>query len=336
MAQNYSQSPTPWRLEPAPCDFCGETDADVRYCGFDRLSGLPGRFAAVVCRRCGLVRTNPQPTPESLSTAYPVSYPAHQPTDRPFCPPRGLLRWLLVNFRGYPLGRRAPAPLRALAWPWAALCLHSRRLRGYLPYHGEGRLLDFGCGAGHYVRRMTAAGWKAEGLDLLSPAVQAGREAGLTIHHGTLPGADLPAGRYDVVTMWHALEHVPSPLATLRAAHDLLRPGGRLLVAVPLADCLSARLFGSAWYGLDMPRHLTHFTTETLRRHLASAGFRVERLWRRRRPGWIRGSFRQLADATGRPAHRLLARSRLLAGGLGYLSLLVRQADEAAVIASRV
>ena len=52
-----------------------------------------------------------------------------------------------------------------------------------------------------------------------------GREAGLMLHLGTLPGADLPPQVYDVVTMWQALEHVPSPKATLEAVRRLLRPG---------------------------------------------------------------------------------------------------------------
>jgi len=330
-----AQTAGPWVLRGVPCDYCGEQEAETRCRGPDRLHGLPGEFAVVVCRRCGLVRTQPQPTPESLPTAYPETYPAHQPADDSIRPPSGWLRWLLVNFRGYPLGRRASALVRAIAWPWATLRLRSRRLLGYLPYQGEGQLLDFGCGTGKYVRRMSAAGWRAEGLDASPEMARLAREAGITVHTGTLPGAALGTESFDAVTMWASLEHVPSPLATLKAARNLLRPGGLLLVAVPMADSLSARLFGSAWYGFEMPRHLTHFTRATLVRHLEAAGLRVERVHPVRRPNFIRTSFAQLADETGRWVHRRLARSRFLAGCLGYLGLLLRRTDEAVILARK-
>ena len=326
----------PWQLEEVPCDFCGADEASVLYTGRDRLHGLPGEFNVVVCRRCGLARTNPRPTRESLATAYPRDYGPHHGKRKGPGPPRSLLRWALVNWRGYPLGRRSPAALRLLLWPLAARVLRRRRALGYLPHGGRGRLLDFGCGAGGYVARMAAAGWKAEGLDLSPEAVQAGREAGLTVHQGTLPGADLPNESVDAVSMWHALEHVPSPGATLEAARRLLRPGGRVLVAVPRLDSLAARWLGSAWYGLDLPRHLTHFTAATLRRHVEAAGFAVEQIVSVRRPGFLRHSYAQLAEETGRGRHRRLARSRVIVGLLTHISLLVRRTQQVICIARRM
>lgn len=124
-------------------------------------------------------------------------------------PSRGALRWMLVNYRGYPLGRPAPAVVRWVAWPWAARRLRSRRLLGYLPYRGEGRLLDFGCGTGKYIRRIAAAGWQAEGLDASEAMAGLGRESGVLVHTGTLPGAPLPGGSFDAITMWASLEHAP-------------------------------------------------------------------------------------------------------------------------------
>jgi len=333
--QTAAKSGRRWELVEVPCDYCGSDAADVVCSGGDRLHGLPGRFSVVVCRQCGLARTNPQPTPESLATAYPESYPPHQGKGGAITEPRGALRWMLVNHRGYPLGRPAPAVVRWIAWPWAAWRLRSRRLLGYLPYRGEGRLLDFGCGTGKYVRRIAAAGWQAEGLDASEAMARLGRESGVLVHTGTLPGAPLPGGAFDAITMWASLEHVPSPMATLKAARDLLRPAGWLMVAVPLADSLAGRWFGSDWYGFEMPRHLTHFTKATMSRHLQAAGFRVEKVWPIRRPSFIRESFKQLADESGRSIHRRLARSRFVSGCLACLSLLAGRTDEAAFLAVR-
>jgi SAM-dependent methyltransferase len=155
----------------------------------------------------------------------------------------------------------------------------------------------------------------------MSPAaVDIGRSAGLTLHAGTLPGAALPPESFDVVTMWQALEHVPSPRATLAAVRELLSPGGRLLVVLPRLDSLEARWFGSAWFGLELPRHLTHFTAATLRRHLEAAGLEFVRLRSIRRPAIIRRSYAQLADETGRARHKRLSRSRIAAGILSWIA----------------
>ncbi|MBM4018145.1 MAG: class I SAM-dependent methyltransferase [Planctomycetes bacterium] len=335
MVPTKHKAATAAAIEEVPCDFCGAAEADFVLARADRLGALPGEWRVVRCRRCGLARTSPRPAAEALSRAYPDGYECHQGAPENRGPPHGLLRWALVNLRGYPLGRRSAAPLRWLLTPAAALRLRNRKFVGCLPYEGEGRLLDFGCGGGRYVAQMAAAGWKAEGIDLVPAAVRAGRAAGLVIHQGTLPGADLPPGTYDLVTMWHVLEHVPSPLATLRAVRDVLRPGGRLAVVCPMNDSLSARWFGAAWYGLDMPRHLTHFTRTTLRRHLEAAGFRVESAHSIRRPTFMRGSLALLADDTGRALYARLARMHVVARLESHVAALLGRTAEALFVARR-
>ena len=312
----------PWRLEEVPCDFCGSPDARLLMTGRDRLHGLPGEFGVVECAQCGLVRTSPRPTLECLGAAYPEQYGPHQSDALRAKAPGGLLRWALINYRNYPLGVVSPEMTRTIMRPLARLPLRSRRNLGYLPFGGEGRLLDFGCGVGGFVAKMKAAGWQAEGMDLSEDAVRVGRQAALTMHLGTLPGAELEEGAYDALTMWQALEHVPSPTATLKAAWRMVRPGGRLLVAVPRFDSLQRDWFGPAWFPLDLPRHLTHFTRATLERQIDSAGFEVERTWPVRRPANIRHSFAYLADDTGKALHRKLARSRMIVGMMSLWSLL--------------
>jgi len=325
-----------WQLEDVPCDYCGSRDADVLIAGRDRAHGLPGEFNVVRCRECGLSRTNPRPTLASLAKAYPEAYPEHQAAARETRPPRGLLRRALVNRLDYPLGRRAGRLLRALLLPLTAAVLARRRAAGYLPFTGQGRLLDFGCGVGRYVGRMAAAGWRAEGLDISAEAVRLGREAGLTLHQGTLPGSRLPAESYDAVTMWQALEHVPSPKATLAAVARLLRPGGRVAVICPRFGSLDAEWFGSCWFALELPRHLWHFTEATLRRHLEATGFEVERVRSIRRPAILRRSFAQLAGETGKRLHRRLARSRLVTGAMSWMTFLRRRTGQMMVVARRV
>jgi len=325
----------PVELEEVPCDYCGSTDADAVLTHADPLSTLPGDFCVVACRKCGLRRTNPRPTATSISKAYPKDYEPHLGDAEPPPPPTGSLRWLLVNYRGYPLGKKAPALLRWLLWPWAAVHLRNRKIVGYIPYIGDGRLLDFGCGGGRYVAQMLAAGWKAEGIDAMTDAVKAGREAGLTIHEGTLPGASLPKDHYDTVTLWHVLEHVPRPMATLKAVREVLKPGGRLAVVCPMSDSLTARWFGGAWYGTDVPRHLTHFSRATLRRHIKAAGFAVEREHAIRRPTFMRRSLAILAADSKKPFYAALAHSHVLARLLSHAALWLGQTSEVLFVARR-
>ena len=322
-----------WQFEEVPCDYCGSSDTDLLLTGRDWLHGLPGEFHVVACRKCGLARTNPRPTLESLATAYPGNYEPFRSPRLDALTPTGLLRWALVNYRGYPLGRPWPMLVRMLAAPLGALLLRHRGRVGYFPWGGEGRLLDFGCGSGQYVAAMAAAGWQAEGLDLSPEAVRIGRQAGLTVHRGTLPGADLPVQSYDVITLWHSIEHVPSPRATLEAARPLLRPGGRLVIACPRLDGPSAGRYGTYWYGLDVPRHLTHFTREHLGRHLVSCAYKVMRFLAVRRPAMIRESLLRRAQATGQRGHRLLAESRFWPRLLSHRDVLLGNTDEMICIA---
>jgi 2-polyprenyl-3-methyl-5-hydroxy-6-metoxy-1,4-benzoquinol methylase len=138
-----------------------------------------------------------------------------------------------------------------------------------------GRLLDVGCGDGHFLRTMAAHGWDSVGYDF-SPtarALAASANPRISILDGQLADHDLPDGSFDLITLWQVLEHIPEPLTLLRRLRRLLRPGGLLVVAVPNIDSLQAKIAGDRWWGLDIPRHLTHFGPKSLKRTLTTADF---------------------------------------------------------------
>ncbi|MCA1824190.1 MAG: class I SAM-dependent methyltransferase [Mycobacteriales bacterium] len=152
-----------------------------------------------------------------------------------------------------------------------------RRMRVLRQAAGRGngrRLIDVGCGDGAFLVAATRAGWQVAGTELAPDEAR---------HRGLRVEADLPAladfGPVDVVTMWHSLEHLPNPAATLLAIAALAAPDALLVVAVPNAGGAAARAFGRHWLHLDPPRHLYHFTATALHRLLRRSGFVPVRSW---------------------------------------------------------
>jgi len=102
----------------------------------------------------------------------------------------------------------------------------------FLP--SRGRLLDVGCGVGHFLRVAKRLGWEAQGLDISDAASQTASEAfGLHVKVGTLEGIPFPEGSFDAVTLWDVIEHVRRPVENLIAANRLLKEGGILSMKTP-------------------------------------------------------------------------------------------------------
>ena len=290
--------------EETACLLCGGENWSPLVEAPDLTPGAAGAwFMVVQCRDCGLCFTNPRPTPETISQFYQTGYEPHQPPDD--C--SGNTRWW----------HRLPLVAR---WQHGRKCI---------PLHGEGRLLDFGCGGGSFLLRMRRQGWNVVGLDVSDDVVRLLRDQlGLTALQGSLPHPELPDESFDVITMWQALEHVHQPLEVLRAAQRLLAPGGRLILSVPNIDCLPFRWFGQAWNGLDLPRHLTHFAPWTMRLMLHRAGFRRVAVRMQRRSSWLRETVRLAARLHPRlPLGRRWLRGRTASNLASWYAYLTRQSD---------
>lgn len=260
-------------------------------------------FMVVQCRDCGLCFTNPRPTADSIGQFYRNDYGPHQaPRDE-----SGRTRWW------------------QRLYPWSRM-QHGRKC---LPIHGEGRLLDFGCGGGSFLLRMRRQGWSVVGVDAALDVVEQLRDQfGLTALAGTLPHPELPDESFDAVTMWHSLEHTHQPLEVLRAANQLLATNGKLIVAVPNIDCLPFRWFGQAWNGLDVPRHLVHFAPWTLRVMLHRAGFRQIKVRMQRRSSWLRDTACRASQLHARVSWwRRCLQGRTTSNLASWYAYMTRQAD---------
>ena len=229
------------------CPVCGTSQPRPLFIGHDRLHNLPGRFPVARCLGCGSAYLTERPA--NLTQYYPPeSYAAYAGREHHFS--------------------RAPGRGQGLA--------QRRQLLERLKPRG-GRLLDVGCGSGDFLAVMQKVpGWQVAGLE---PSPQAAEHArathSLDVTVGEFPQSHWPAASYDVIMMWHVLEHVPAPKQVLVEVRRLLKHDGVFVVAVPVADSAEAQLFGPAWAGYDVPRHLMTFTRASVTRLLEQAGSRL-------------------------------------------------------------
>jgi SAM-dependent methyltransferase len=150
-------------------------------------------------------------------------------------------------------------------------------LLDYLP-SGGGRLLEVGCACGFLLVAARERGYSVQGVEMSVWASDyARRELGLDVVTGALDSVDLPAASYDVVILADVIEHLSDPRATVRRLHELLRPGGRILVLTPDIGALAARLAGTRWWTL-LDDHYFYFSRRTLGRLLESEGYAVEQM----------------------------------------------------------
>lgn len=135
-------------------------------------------------------------------------------------------------------------------------------------------LLDIGCGDGSFLLAARKSGWSVQGTEF-NPHPARLRGLDVATDMGEIP--DMPL--FNCVTLWHSLEHLCDPLATLRSIRSRLHPSGVLLISVPDIDGIQARLFGRRWFHLDVPRHLYHYSRTSLSALLRVTGFSPVQRW---------------------------------------------------------
>lgn len=213
------------------------------------------RFELVDCTNCGLRLTNPRPADSELARYYSSSqYLSHDTSRRGFLP---LIYRTLRN--------------RALRRKHALVSSHS----------SAGSILDVGCGTGEFLAYLKLHGFTAQGVE---PSARARSFCAAQHSIRAVPAlSDLnPQEAFDVITLWHVLEHLPSLGDDLRAIHAHLAPKGALFIAVPDRSSWDAHHYGARWAAWDVPRHLWHFRQSDLAALLKEHGLRVvstRRMW---------------------------------------------------------
>jgi len=203
-------------------------------------------------------------------------------------------------------------------------------------WQGEGKLLDFGCGGGNYLARMRKFGWGVTGMDMSPAAVEHCRQQGMEAYVGTGVNEQFAAESFDVVTLWHVMEHVVSPSETLKQLHTILKPNGKLVLASPNFDSWLRKWFGYCWYPLDVPRHLTHFDKKTIAAMLTKNGFKVDKIFGQRHGQITQRSVKYMADQTNKKYYQRLAGVRTICSAIEGLSVLTASPSRMVVHATKV
>jgi SAM-dependent methyltransferase len=226
---------------PVECALCGGSESQF-LCQNDGLE-------VVRCTSCGLVFVNPQPTEDAVRQYYSDPDLARQD--------------------GWSAYFQHSA--QQITQLWQERLGDLRRWRD-----GVGvRLLDVGSGWGDFLHCAKPLGWKVAGFEF-SPSMARFCEEryGITVQIGSLFETSFAGSSFDIVTMWHVLEHLRAPQAVLQRLHNLLVPGGILAVEVPNLNFLPRRSYK---YPFSKTLHLYHFSPATLTGILTKVGFKV--LW---------------------------------------------------------
>jgi 2-polyprenyl-3-methyl-5-hydroxy-6-metoxy-1,4-benzoquinol methylase len=271
------------RAVPCPlCILCGGEGRQIYSEQPDRLFGAEGSWNLKRCANpvCGLVWLDPMPLTEDIGKAY-ANYYTH--ASRESAGRKGMMgrifaamqRAYLANKFNYTTGRSSFVT-RCLGRLLYLFPIRRRGLDGdvrFLAARPGGRLLDVGCGSGDWLMFMRGLGWQVSGNDFDANAVKTAQGRGLDVECASLEQQKHPGGAFDAVTLSHVIEHVPDPVQTLAECRRILKPGGKLVLFTPNASSLSHRVFKNDWRGLEPPRHLHVFSTESMRPLLERAGF---------------------------------------------------------------
>lgn len=139
------------------------------------------------------------------------------------------------------------------------------------------RILDIGCGKGRFLEQAQKLGAEVSGVEPTRRSYDAARiRLGDAVRNTVMADNLFAAGYFDVVTMWHVFEHLSAPVSMLNICRRVLKPGGKLILAVPNCRGFIAMLGGPVWFNLDPPRHLVHYDVSSLTSLLRQAGFEVE------------------------------------------------------------
>ena len=207
-------------------------------------------FIIVSCDECNFHFTSPRPSDENLGKYYISDhYISHNNTNRTFFE------------KVYQLVRKFAT---------------NRKFSLISSFFSSGRILDVGCGTGDFLNKCKSKNWETKGIEPSKIARdQAINNYNLDVEEST----DLSQleGQFDIITMWHVLEHVPNLNETLVQFKQLLSKKGKIIIAVPNLESYDAKYYKEYWAAYDLPIHLYHFSKKSICTLFEKHGFSLRK-----------------------------------------------------------
>jgi 2-polyprenyl-3-methyl-5-hydroxy-6-metoxy-1,4-benzoquinol methylase len=261
----------------SPCVVCGEKRGIPTF----RIESIDA--PVIVCPACGLGRFEPMLSDAEIAALYTEDYYGKPGT----------------KFR--PIVERL---VRAVAARHIAFLS-----RGLV---AGARILDVGCGRGVLFGPLASKGFRVYGVEVNEDAARGCDPRAEVRIAPRLSQAAFDDAMFDLVVIWHVLEHLPAPTETIAECRRILKPGGRLIIAVPNFSSAQARWSGPDWFHLDPPRHLYHFPYAALCQMVENAGFAVassHHFSLRQKPfGWIQSALNRFTRQPSGGLYTLLHR----------------------------
>ena len=231
-----------------PCPVCHGSKTKVLFSTKTSFSG----FHLVQCKICGLTRTFPLPSDESLRVHDIHSYYGRDVSK---------FNLLVQKIRNLLMRMRA------------------RYYLSFIPDSIQTRkILDIGCAEGRLLRSFLEYGCECWGIEHPSyPAQRFLNKDRIVYLQGDLRAINLPEGAFDLIFLWHTLEHMDNPQLTMSRLYELLAPNGAIIMAIPNFSSMEARRFKQFWFHLDIPWHKYHFNERSIRYLITKNCLRVIR-----------------------------------------------------------
>lgn len=234
------------------CPVCGSIKLQKAFKTHDYFLSQE-EFNICVCKKCGFHFTNPRPTAEALAPYYKSDkYLSHSHANQ------GILGGLYQQIRKYTLRKKYEL-------------VSSIK-------DGES-ILDIGCATGQFLNEFKKRGWHCIGIE---PDKEASEFAHKTYDLKVFDEEKLDtleAQSFDVISMWHVLEHVSDLSKRMEDLRRLIKDNGSLFIALPNLDSWDAHYYQKYWAGLDVPRHLYHFKKENVELLFNKYGFTMHKMF---------------------------------------------------------
>lgn len=267
---------------PGVCPLCGSREVMDFMHAPDRFHMRTELYTLMHCSHCSCVWLANPPSPEGMSRHYDADY--HR---------------AIVAAGEVSAGNR-----------W------QREREVISEYKSGGSVLDIGCSSGGFLSTMKGPSWKLYGIEMEhSTAERARKNTGAEVFTGDALDAPFAPETFDLVTTFDVLEHVYQPREFVTKINGWLKPGGIYYAVLPNINSWEARMLGSYWYGLELPRHLFHFSPRSLSMLMKSSNFEEVSIFTARTSyleysaGYVCGSMMQKLGGSPTPLAKVQRRS---------------------------